>query len=141
MYDYTERQTRNQLRSRRLTVRGSEGELHDDQVVRMTGPRTLVRTPLLRRQSGYDLDLVGYDTEHITFGSEVLYRNPYVGRRWMDEEIAMATLLERTTDWVRGEGPPPYPLAEGAQDQQIALAIEEAADHDTTVITTREPWS
>ncbi len=141
VYDYTERQTRNQLRSRRLTVRGSEGELHDDQVVRMTGPRTLVRTPLLRRQSGYDLDLVGYDTEHITFGSEVLYRNPYVGRRWMDEEIAMATLLERTTDWVRGEGPPPYPLAEGAQDQQIALAIEEAADHDTTVLTTRQPWS
>ena len=141
VYDFTEGQTRNQLRSRRLTVRGSEGELHDDQVVRMTGPRTLVRTPLVRRQSGYDLDLVGYDTEHITFGSEVLYRNPYVGRRWMDEEIAMATLLDRTADWVRGEGPPPYPLAEGAQDQQIALAIEEAADHDTTVITTPESWS
>ena len=49
----------------------------------------------MRRQTGYDLDLIGYDTEHITLGSEVLYRNPYPGRRWMDEEIAMATLLER----------------------------------------------
>lgn len=140
VYDFTEGQTRNQLRSRRLTIRGSKGELHDDEVVRMTGPRTLARTPLVRRQTGHDLDLIGYDTEHITFGSEVLYRNPYVGRRWMDEEIAMATLLERTADWVRDEGPPPYPLSEGAQDQHIALAIEEAADRDTTVMTSREDW-
>ena len=141
VYDFTEQQTRNQLRFRRLTVRGSAGELHDDEVVRMTGPRTLVRTPLVRRQTGYDLDLIGYDTEHISFGSEVLYRNPYPGRRWMDEEIAMATLLERTASWVHGDGPEPYPLAEGAQDQQLALAIEESADSDTTVTTSREAWS
>ena len=141
VYDFTEQQTRNQLRFRRLTVRGSAGELHNDEVIRMTGPRTLVRTPLVRRQTGYDLDLIGYDTEHISLGSEVLYRNPYPGRRWMDEEIAMATLLERMADWVRGEGPEPYPLAEGAQDQQVALAIEESANSDTTVTTPREAWS
>ena len=52
VYDFTEQQTRNQLRFRRLTVRGSAGELHNDEVVRMTGPRTLVRTPLVRRQTG-----------------------------------------------------------------------------------------
>jgi hypothetical protein len=141
VYDFTEQQTRNQLRFRRLTVRGSLGELDNDEVVRMTGPRTLVRTPLVRRQTGHDLDLIGYDTEHITFGSEVLYRNRYLGRRWMDEEIAMATLLERMADWVQGDGPEPYPLAEGAQDQQVALAIEEAADTDTTITTSREAWT
>jgi hypothetical protein len=141
LYDFTEQQTRNQLRFRRLTVRGSAGELHNDEVVRMTDPRTLVRTPLVRRQTGYDLDLIGYDTEHISLGSEVLYRNPYPGRRWMDDEIAMATLLDLTANWVRGEGPEPYPLAEGAQDQQVALAIEESADSDTTVTTSHEAWS
>ncbi|SEQ44441.1 Gfo/Idh/MocA family protein [Microlunatus flavus] len=141
VYDFTEQQTRNQLRFRRLTVRGSAGELHDDEVVRMTGPRTLVRSPLVRRQTGHDLDLIGYDTEHISVGDEVLYRNPYVGRRWMDEEIAMATLLERTAAWVHDEGPAPYPLAEGAHDQQVALAIAEAAETDATVTTTLEAWS
>ena len=141
VYDFTEQQTRNQLRFRRLLVRGSRGELRDDEVVRMTGPRALVRSPLVRRQTGHDLDLVGYDTEHITLGSQVLYRNPYPGRRWMDEEIAMATLLERTAAWVRGEGPEPYPLDEGAQDQQVALAVEEAADRDAPVTTSHEGWS
>ena len=141
VYDFTEQQTRNQLRFRRLTVRGSQGELHDDRVLRMTEPRAVVETPLVRRQSGHDLSLNGYDTEHITFGSQVLYRNPYPGRRWMDEEIAMATLLERTAEWVRGEGPEPYPLAEGAHDQQVALAIEKSAETDTTVTTSVEAWT
>jgi predicted dehydrogenase len=141
LYDFTEQQTRNQLRFRRLTVRGSAGELHNDEVVHMAGPRTLLRTPLVRRQTGYDLDLIGYDTEHISLGSEVLYRNPYPGRRWMDDEIAIGTLLEGMASWVRGEGPEAYPLAEGIQDQQVALAIEESAHRDTTVITTEEPWS
>ncbi len=141
VYDFTDGQTRNQLRFRRLTVRGSAGELHDDEVLRLSGPRNLVRTPLVRRQGGYDLDLVGYDTEQISFGSEVLYANPYLGHRWMDEEIAMATLLERTAAWVRGEGPEPYPLADGLHDQQVALAIEESADTDATVTTGVEPWT
>jgi predicted dehydrogenase len=141
LYDYTEQQTRNLLRFRRLTVRGSAGELHNDEIVRMSGPETLVHTPLVRRQSGHDLDLSGYQTEHITLGSQVLYRNPHPGQRWMDEEIAMATLLERMASWVEGTGPEPYPLADGAQDQQIALAIEEAADRDSPVTTSHEGWS
>ena len=141
VYDFTEQQTRNQLRFRRLTVRGSAGELHNDEVVRMTGPRTLVRSPLVRRQTGHDLDLIGYDTEHISLGAEVLYRNPYPGQRWMDDEIATATLLERTAGWVGDEGPEPYPLADGMQDHQVALAIEQAADTDTTVTTSVEGWS
>jgi hypothetical protein len=55
------------------------GGLHNDEVVRMTGPRTLVRTFLVRRGTGFDLDLIDYDTEHITFGSEVVYRKPLPG--------------------------------------------------------------
>jgi predicted dehydrogenase len=141
LYDFTDNQTRNQLRFRRLLVRGTEGELQDDEAVRMVAPKTVVRTPLVRRQTGYDLELNGFDTDHITFGSEVLYRNPYPGRRWMDEEIAIGTLLDAMAAWVRGEGPPPYPLADGAQDHRIGLAIEEAVRTDQTVTTQAEPWS
>jgi predicted dehydrogenase len=101
LYDFTEQQTRNQLRFRRITVRGTAGELHNDEVVRMTGPRTLVRAPLVRRQTGHDLDLIGYDTE----------------------------------------GPEPYPLAEGLQDQHVALAVEQAADADAPVTTSVEAWA
>jgi predicted dehydrogenase len=141
VYDFTTGQTRNLLRSRRLLVRGTHGEVHDDQVVHLPAPRTIARTPLLRRQTGHDLDLNGFDTETIMLGSEVLHRNPYAGCRFNDDEIATAALLDAMAAWVRGAGPPPYPLAEGCQDHLLALAVEEAAGTGAEVTTTREAWS
>jgi predicted dehydrogenase len=141
VYDFTDNQTRNQLRFRRILVRGSHGELHDDQIIRLTAPRTIVRAPLLRRQTGHDLDLQGFDTDHIALGEQVLFRNPYPGLRFNDDEIATAALLQAMAAWTRGDGPAPYPLAEGAQDHLIALAIEDAADMDHAVTTTAEPWT
>jgi predicted dehydrogenase len=121
-------------------VRGTTGELRDDDVVRLAADRTIVRTPIVRRQTGYDLDLDGFDTDHITFGQDVLYRNPYQGQRWNDEEIAIATLLRDTTAWAAGDGPPPYPLADALQDHRIALAVEESADRDAVARVATEPW-
>lgn len=139
VYDFTDNQWHNQLLTRRLLVRGTTGELNDQEVVRLAGDRTITRTPIVRRQTGYDLDLDGFDTDHVTLGERVLYRNPYQGRRWNDEEIAIATLLEDTAAWVHG-GPEPYPLADGVHDHRVALAIGEAADRDATVTVTDEPW-
>ncbi|MEV4347949.1 gfo/Idh/MocA family oxidoreductase [Actinoplanes sp. NPDC049596] len=140
LYDFTDNQWHNQLRFRRILVRGTHGELRDDEIVRLAGPRTIVRTPLVRRQTGYDLDLDDFDTDTIAFGERVLFRNPFPGRRWNDEEIAIATLLQRMAAWVRGDGPPPYPLADGAHDHLVALAIEEAADSGETVAVDAPPW-
>ncbi|GAA0497688.1 hypothetical protein Ade02nite_53920 [Paractinoplanes deccanensis] len=141
LYDFTDNQWHNQLRFRRIVVRGSHGELQNDEIVRLAGPRTILRAPLVRRQTGYDLDLDDFDTDTIALGERVLFRNPFPGRRWNDEEIAMATMLRRMASWVRGEGPPPYPLADGAHDHLVALAIEEAADTGETVTVDVPPWS
>jgi hypothetical protein len=43
--------------------------------------------------------------------------------------------------WVRGEGPPPYPLADGLQDHLLGLAIEESARVGRLVVTAAEPWT
>lgn len=140
LYDFTSNQWHNQLLNRRLLVRGTTGELRDEDVVRLAADRTIVRTRIVRRQTGYDLDLDGFDTDHITVGGDVLYRNPYQGQRWNDEEIAIATLLADTAAWATGDGPEPYPLADGSHDHRIALAIEEAADRGVVVQVGDEPW-
>jgi predicted dehydrogenase len=138
LYDFTDNQWHNQLRFRRILVRGTHGELRDDEVVRLSAPQTIVRTPLVRRQTGYDLDLDAFDTDTITLGAQVLFRNPFPGRRFNDEEIAIATQLGQMRDWVRGDGPAPYPLIDGIRDHRIALAIEEAADTGRAVTTGSE---
>ena len=141
LYDFTDNQWHNRLRQRRIVVRGSLGEITDDTVVRWGGPATVLRSAIVRSQLGHDLNLDGFDTEHLTFEGQVVYRNPLLGLRLMDEEIAIATLLGATAAWVRDEGPEPYPLAEGCQDHLISLAIDRAADSGAPVVTNVEPWA
>ena len=141
LYDFTDNQWHNQLRLRRIVIRGSHGEIADDTVVRLAGERTIVKSSIIRSQLGYDLNLDGYDTEHISFDGEVVYRNAYLGLRLMDEEIALASLLTATGAWARGDGPAPYPLAQGCQDHLVGLAIDESATTGARVVTTIEPWA
>lgn len=128
LYDFTDNQTRNLLRHRRLLVRGSHGEISDESVVRLLDASTVVRTSFTRRQTGHNLDLNGYHTDHVALGDEVVWRNSWPTQRWNDDELAVATLLTRMADWTTGSGPAPYPLADACTDQLLALAMTEAAD-------------
>nr|WP_281372873.1 Gfo/Idh/MocA family oxidoreductase [Kineococcus aurantiacus] len=141
LYDFTETQTRNPLRARRLVVRGSAGELVDDRLVRLTGPTTVVPSTLERRWTGHHQDVQGHDLDHLSLDGEVLFRNPFPTSRLSDEDIAVATLLQRCAAWARDEGPPPYPLAEAAQDQLLSAAIERSLATGGPVATGEGPWA
>lgn len=140
LYDFTDNQWHNQLRHRRILIRGSHGEIRDDDVVRLAGPRQIVRSAFVRSQLGYDLNLDGYDTEHISLNGEVLWENPFLGARFMDEEIAMGSLIRDCISWKRGEAAGPYPLARACQDHAIALAVHEAVASGREVVTGEQPW-
>jgi predicted dehydrogenase len=141
LYDFTENQWWNPLRARRIVVRGTIGELVDDRVVRLVDALTPVESHLVRRRTGIDLNLEGNDLDHISFDGRVVYRNPFRGSRLSEDDIAVADLLERTGAWARGEGPAPYPLAEGLQDHLVSLAIEQSAATGRHVTTTIEAWA
>jgi predicted dehydrogenase len=141
LYDFTDNQWWNPLRARRIVIRGSNGELVDDRVVRLADPTSPVESRLVRRQTGIDLNLEGVDLDHISFDGRVVYRNPFKGSRLSEDDIAVAALLEKTGAWARGEGPEPYPLAEGLQDHLISLAIEESLATGRAVTTTVEAWA
>ena len=135
LYDFTDNQWHNQLRFRRILIRGSARR----DLGRQGGPAGRAATPscrvdLARYQLGHDLNLDGHDTEHISFDGRVVYRNPFLGQRLMDEEIAIASMMAATAAWARDEGPAPYPLADGCQDHLISLAIDESA-------ASGQPWS
>lgn len=141
LYDFTSNQWHNPLRSRRVVLRASRGEISNDDVVRWIDPQTVVDAPIVRRQTGWDLNLEGFDLDHLSWEGRILYRNPFAGLRFSDEDIGIADLMLRTAAWARDEGPAPYPLAEGAQDHAIALAIEESVRTGQPVTTGAEPWA
>jgi predicted dehydrogenase len=141
LYDFTDNQWWNPLRARRIVVRGSHGEIVDDQVTRMLDGTTPVTSALTRRQTGHDLNLEGLDLKHISFDGQVVYRNPFVGSGMSDDDIAVAAIAEQAGAWGRGEGPEPYPLAQACQDHAISVAIGESIETGAPVTVADEPWS
>ncbi len=141
VYDFTDNQTRNLLRSRRLLVRGTTGEINDEIAVRLTEPRTIQRQPFLRRQTGHDLEMNTYESDHIALGDRVLWRNRFPDQRWNDDELAVAALLRDMSDWIRGDAPPPYPLAEAATDHLMSLAVEAAVSEDEPITVPAGRWA
>lgn len=140
LHDFTDNQGHNPLRTNRIVVRGSRGELVDDRIVRLADERTVVESRLVRRQTGIEQDLTGFDLDHLSVDGDVVYRNPFQGARLADDDIAVASLLAGTAAWVAG-GPAPYPLAQGSQDHLLGLAIGEAARTGATVQTSVEDWA
>jgi predicted dehydrogenase len=141
VYDFTEDQWRHPLRRRQLVVRGSRGEIVGTSVTWADDDGRPLDAPISRRQTGLDGDLEGADLDTLTWAGRTLYRNPYRGSRLSDEEIAVATVLERTGTWRRGEQRPTYPLAQACQDHLLALAVEESAATGSPVPTAVEPWA
>jgi hypothetical protein len=117
------------------------GELVDDRLVRMADPTSPVESHLVYRRTGVDMNLEGNDLDFVSVDGRVVYRNPFSGTRLSEDDIAVAALLEATGAWARGEGPEPYPLAQGCQDHAIALAIGESARTGHDVRVTKEPWA
>lgn len=141
IYNFVDNQWHNQLRHRRIVVRGSKGEIVDDSVIRLIDGPAITTSRIERYQLGYDLNLAGYDTEHLSFDGSVIFKNPFNGLRLMDEEIAIAQLMVQMADWITGRGKQPYPLNEGCQDQLISLAIDESNTTGKAVITQKQKWA
>lgn len=141
LYDFTDNQWHNPLRTNRIVVRGTHGELVDDTVTRWVDERTVTSSTFHRWQTGIEQNLDGWDTQHISLDGRVLWRNPFEGARLADDDVAVATLLARCAAWVRGEGPAPYPLADGCQDHLVGLAIEESARTGAPVTAGPEEWA
>ncbi|WP_432540834.1 hypothetical protein [Kineococcus sp. SYSU DK002] len=140
LHDSTGTQTRDPLRTRRTVVRGSLGERVDDTVVRLVDARTVVTSRIERRQTGHHQDVQGADLDHLSSEGGVVFRNPFVGARLDDQEIAPAVLLQRTAARARGQSPGPYPLAEAAQDQLLAPAVGRSPATGGPVTTGVEAW-
>jgi hypothetical protein len=141
IYNFVDNQWHNQLRHRRIVVRGSKGEIVDDAVIRLIDGPAITTSKIERYQLGYDLNLDGFDTEHLSFDGQVVFKNPFVGLRFMDEEIAIAQLMLQMADWINGSAQPPYPLSEASQDQLISLAMDESIASGKSVTTQKQDWA
>ena len=141
LYDFTDNQWHNPLRTNRLVIRGSQGELVDQTFTRWAGDRTVLTSTIERRVAGIEQNLDGFDLEHLSLDGRVLFRNAYNGARLSDEDIAVAGLLDATGAWLRGEAGRRTRWPTAATTTCSGLAIEEAARTGETVHVPEQPWT
>jgi hypothetical protein len=140
VYDFTGDQYFSWIRAPRLLVRGERGELRDTTLRYLKDFKTPVTLELTRRDAGQGGNLEGYHHQGITAGESWLYRNPFAPARLSDEEIAIATCLEKMAAYAKSGGSF-YGLAEAAQDQYLSLMMEKALGSGQTVRTKTQGWA
>jgi hypothetical protein len=140
VYDFAGDQYFSLIRSKRLVVWGDRGEIVNTHVKYLKDFRTLVSYALARQDEGAEGGLLGYYHRGILGGGEWIFRNPFAPGRLTDDEIAIATCLDKMAEYVRG-GPGFYGLAEASQDHYLGLMIEQAVESKGTVKTMTQPWA
>jgi hypothetical protein len=140
VYDFAGEQYFSYIRSPRVGLRGSIGEIADRDVRRLTGLDEPVTQELRREQTGEEGDLGGYSLRGISLGDRWVYRNPFPGARLSDDEIAIATCMEHMGRYAAG-GPPFYGLADASHDHYLSLCLRQAAATGEPVRTEPQPWT
>ncbi len=141
-YDFSDEQYFNYFRTRHLTVRGTLGEIANDNAAYL-GPEGLPVTGRISRDAlGEYENLEGCGLRTLTLNGQCLYRNPYIGQdvRLNDDEIAMAGILDGMTAYVRG-GEEIYPLEEALQDTYLHLMLDESIRTGGTIRTQSQSWA
>lgn len=139
IYDFTGDQYFSWVRGPQLVVRGDHGELNWNTARYLRDYRTPLQLELLRRNTGHDGNLEGYSLESIQAGGDILYSNPFPGARWSDDEIAVATSLEKMQKYAAG-GEEFYSVKEACQDRYLDLLVEEAVGSGRAIRAERQPW-
>ncbi|MBB5791259.1 Gfo/Idh/MocA family oxidoreductase [Jiangella mangrovi] len=144
VYEFTGEQYLSPIRGRHLTIRGERGEIADDAVAYVRGPRDVVRTRIVRDDTGLDGDLAGHHLRGLDCDGRRAWTNPFGTARLSDDELAGAGVLAELAEFVRTGGDGGgcgYGLAEAAQDQYLAALIDEAAASGEAVRAEPQPWA
>jgi predicted dehydrogenase len=140
VYDFAGVQYFSYVRSPRVTIRGSDGEIADGSLRRVPGLDDPVTMDLRREHAGHEGNLGGFYLRGLSMGDKWVYRNPFPGARLSDDEIAVATCMELMGRHAAG-GPPFYGVADAAQDHYLSLCLHRAAESGEAVHATPQPWA
>eukprot|EP01043_Picozoa_sp_COSAG02_P057573 COSAG02_NODE_7013_length_3227_cov_16.960038_1_plen_358_part_00 len=135
------------IRTPRIVVRGTHGEIVDKQVRYLLGPTDPMEYQLERVDAGIGGQpdtLEGLYFKSFVGGGEYLTKNAFaeddLQPRLTDDELANAVTLVKMSQYAAG-GPSFYSLADASQDRYLDLCIAKAAASGEEVLATCQVWS
>jgi predicted dehydrogenase len=140
VFDFANDQHRSYVRSDRILVRGEKGEINGSDVRYLQDFRTPIHCELHREDAGIDGNLEGYFHKGIIGQGKWWYPNPFAAARLFDDEIAVATCMEKMAEYARG-GADFYSLAEASHDTYLGLMIDQASEENRTIEVVARGWA
>lgn len=115
IYDFSHAQYFSLIRSERFAVKGTAGEILGDKGYMLRG-ESEIPFELMPIYSGTDCSLHAPELDKIVCDGEVLFKNPFTGCRFSEEEIAMALWLKLSTElYDKGEAFTPRARAQSTR--------------------------
>lgn len=139
-FDFAGSQYFSYIRSTGMIVQGDRGEIHDMDVRYLKDFKTPIHTTLTRHAAGENDNLEGCFFKGIQAGDSWVYTNPYAAGRLSDDEIAIASCLQKMHEYVQG-GQAFYSLAEACQDFYLADLMTAAAQSGLPCQSEKQVWA
>ena len=140
IFDFASEQYFSWIREARVVVRGTHGEIVQENLSYLQDSLTPIHLPLRREDTGHDMNLEGFHHKGIQVGDEWIYRNPVAPGRLADDEIAMAACLLGMDRYVH-TGEDFYSFAAAAQDQYLSLLIDQSLKEGKAVTSVTQSWA
>jgi len=133
-------QHRSWVRSHIIQIKGERGELFNSNIKYLQNYCTPIESEFIRKDLGKEDNFEGFDLKGIIGDGQWLYRNPYLGSRLVDDEIAVASCLDAMAEYVQG-GSPFYGLDEASQDLYLAILVDKATTCGGLVKSETQLWA
>ncbi len=140
IYDFTFDQYFSWIRTPRVLIRGERGEINNSMINYLEEFKSPIRTEFIRQEAGQDGNLEGHYLKGILACGEWFYRNPFVPGRLSDDEIAIATCLEKMSLFVENRIDF-YSLAEACQDAYLGILMNRAIASGEQIRTEKQVWA
>ncbi len=137
--DFCDEQYFSPIRTRRLNIQGVRGEIDDLTVRYLNQDNRPVVQNFVRLDDGRN-NIQGWSHQGMMLGESFTYRTPFAGAKLNDDELAIATAMQRMREYVE-TGVEFYGLADGLQDAYLALLVDQAVEQPGVVLHTQpQPW-
>lgn len=123
IFDFTGHQYWSPIRKNRILVRGTKGEIINENINYYKDFNTPIFSKFRRLDFGIDNNLEGMGNRGIILNEEIIYTNPFYPSRLSDDEIGVATCLAKMKEYLE-YGNEFYSIKEAAYDTYIGILIE-----------------
>ncbi len=141
IYNFESDQHRSFMRTQTIQIKGTRGVIDNDLVKYLNADDEPITSNLTRINIGQNENMEGIDSlKGILFEGKWVYKNPFINTPFSDDEIALATLLLKMSQFCDG-GPVVYSLEEAAQDFYLTLLIENAIKEQQDCKIEKQLWT